>query len=178
MQLPLGDRMQNFSIDIVHFEAAEADRLGSIFYDAVREGAAGFYSPEQRQAWMPKAPLGPKWVSRLTSQTTLVARKGALPIGFMTLDDDGYIDLAFVSPNYQRQGVGRCLYAQIETLARKADMARLYSQASYLARGLFVQHGWKVVCAQNIERAGVSLTNFLMEKRLDGKPRRGGLSKR
>lgn len=159
--------MQDLSIEIGGFEAAEADSLGAIFYDAVHEGAAGFYSLKQRQAWMPMAPSGPKWVYRLASQTTLVARNGGEPVGFMTLDSDGYIDLAFVSPKYQRKGIGGCLYAQIEGLARSAEMARLHSQASYLVRGLFLQSGWTVICEQQVERVGVTLTNFLMEKHLN-----------
>ncbi|MEP4197214.1 MAG: GNAT family N-acetyltransferase [Aliishimia sp.] len=167
--------MQDFSIELASFEAPEADRLGAIFYDAVREGAVDFYSLEQRRAWMPKPPSGPKWASRLASQATVVARKDGLPVGFMTLDDDGYIDLAFVSPKYQRQGIGGCLYAQIEAMARNADIARLHSQASYLVKGLFEQHGWEVVCKQQVERAGVKITNFLMEKHLHDATRSGGI---
>ena len=159
--------MQNASIEIGGFKASEADQLGVIFFDAVRDGATEFYSFEQRRAWASKTPSGPSWVSRLAAQNTLVARKAGLPVGFMTLDGDGYIDLAFVAPGYQRQGIGRGLYARIEAMARDANIARLHSQASYLVRGLFEQQGWEIVREQQIERAGVALTNFLMEKRLD-----------
>ena len=159
--------MQNSSIEIGGFEASEADQLGIIFFDSVRDGATEFYSLEQRQAWASKTPSGPSWVSRLAAQKTLVARKAGLPVGFMTLDGDGYIDLAFVAPGHQRQGIGGSLYARIEALAREANITRLHSQASYLVRGLFGQQGWEVVRQQQIERAGVTLTNFLMEKRLD-----------
>lgn len=158
--------MQNSSIEICDFEASEADQLGVIFFDAVREGATEFYSLEQRQAWASKTPSGPSWASRLAAQKTVVARKAGLPVGFMTLDGDGYIDLAFVAPGHQRQGIGGYLYARIEALARDANIARLHSQASYLVRGLFEQQGWDVVREQQIERAGVTLTNFLMEKHL------------
>ncbi|MCC0066188.1 MAG: GNAT family N-acetyltransferase [Rhodovulum sp.] len=94
-------------------------------------------------------------------------------MGFMTLDDDGYIDLAFVAPAHQRRGIGGRLYARIETLAREAGIERLHSQASYLVRGLFERRGWTVIREQQIERAGVTLTNFAMEKRLGGPARRG-----
>ena len=93
-------------------------------------------------------------------------------MGFMTLDDDGYIDLAFVAPAHQRRGIGGRLYARIETLAREAGIERLHSQASYLVRGLFERRGWTVIREQQIERAGVTLTNFAMEKRLGGPARR------
>lgn len=133
----------------------------------MRDGATEFYSLEQRQVWASEPPSGPSWVSRLAAQKTLVARKAGLPVGFMTLDGDGYIDLAFVAYEHQRQGIGVSLYARIEALARDGSIARLHSQASYLVRGLFEQQGWEIVREQQIERAGVTLTNFLMEKRLD-----------
>lgn len=98
----------------------------------------------------------------------MVAREAGQPVGFMTLDSDGYIDLAFVAPAHQRRGIGGRLYARIETLARDAGMWRLHSQASYLVRGLFEQQGWTVVREQRVERSGVALTNFVMEKRLVG----------
>jgi putative acetyltransferase len=158
--------MQDSSIDIGDFEISEADRLGVIFFDAVREGTAEFYTIEQREVWAATPPSGANWASRLAAQTTLVARKAGLPVGFMTLDTNGYIDLAFVAPGQQRQGIGRSLYARIERLARDAEMPRLHSQASHLVRGLFEQQGWEIIRAQQIERAGVTLTNFLMEKHL------------
>ena len=70
-------------------------------------------------------------------------------------------------PEHQRQGIGGRLYARIEELAHEANIVRLHSQASFLVRGLFEQQGWNVVREQKIEIAGVTLTNFLMEKRLD-----------
>jgi len=158
--------MHDASIEIASFDPAEADQLGIIFFNAVREGAAGFYDAEQRQAWAPTVPSGPDWAFRLASQRTVVARNAERPVGFMTLADDGYIDLAFVAPAYQRRGVGSLLYSQMEAMAREARIERLYSQASHLVRGLFEKQGWTVVEEQRIERAGVTLTNFMMEKRL------------
>ena len=156
------------SIEIGSFDPAEADQLGIIFFNAVRKGAAEFYDAEQLRAWASTVPSGPNWTSRLTVPRTLVARSAARPVGFMTLAEDGYIDLAFVDPAHQRRGVGGRLYAQIEALAREAKIERLYSEASHLVRGLFEQQGWTVVQEQQVERKGVALTNFVMEKRLDG----------
>jgi len=150
------------------FDPAEADLLGVIFFDAVRKGAAGFYDAEQRVAWAPSPPSGPIWAARLAAQRTVVARDAERPVGFMALADDGYIDLAFVDTVHQRRGVGTLLYAQIEAWAREARIERLSAEASLMIRGLFEQQGWTIVQEQRINRAGVTLTNFLMEKRLPG----------
>ena len=87
----------------------------------------------------------------------------------MTLDGKGYIDLSFVAPEHQRQGVGGQLYACLETAARRKKIKRLHSQASYIARGLFEKYEWEVTHEQQVDIAGVALTNFLMEKWLDDK---------
>ncbi|WP_127106132.1 GNAT family N-acetyltransferase [Pararhodobacter zhoushanensis] len=155
-------------VEIGFMDPAEADQLGTVFFDAVRQGAAGFYDADQRRAWAPRVPAGPDWARRLTGQQTLVARVAGKPVGFMTLDAQGYIDLAFVAPAHQRQGVGGRLYARIEDLAQEAGLERLHAQASHLVRGLFEQQGWRVLREQQSERAGVTLTNFVMEKRLSG----------
>lgn len=56
--------MRDSSIEIGDFEASEAERLGVIFFDAVRVGATEFYDFEQRQAWASRPASGPTWVSR------------------------------------------------------------------------------------------------------------------
>ena len=98
--------MTDALIEIGRFEPAEADALGVIYYRAVHEGAAGAYDASQRHAWAPKAPSGSDWEARLWAQHTLVARDAGRPVGFMTLDAGGHIDLAFVDPDFQRRGVG------------------------------------------------------------------------
>lgn len=145
----------------------EADELGSIFYDAVHRGAGASYGADQRHAWAPVPPAGAEWLNRLVLQKTVVARIGGRPVGFMTLDDDGYIDLAFVSPGHHRKGIGERLYGRVERMARDAGIPRLHSQASHPARGLFARHGWTVVRTQQVARGGVMITNALMEKHLD-----------
>ena len=158
--------MTDALIEIGAFLPAEADALGVIFYRAVHEGAAGAYDASQRHAWASKAPTGPDWAARLTAQHTFVARDAGRPVGFMTLDAEGHIDLAFVDPDHQRRGLGGRLYNRVETVARETGLVRLSSEASHLARGLFERRGWQVLREQRIERAGVMLTNFAMEKRL------------
>ena len=162
--------MYKIYIQINNLAPSEIDQLGVIMFDAVREGATEFYSSKQRQAWVPTIPSGASWAARLASQKIVVARKAERPIGFMTLDKNGYIDFAFVASEHQRQGIGGYLYTWIEALAHKSNLARLHSQASYLGRRLFEQQGWEVIRAQQIERDGTTLTNFLMEKHLNFDP--------
>jgi hypothetical protein len=74
--------------------------LTGVFYRAVREGAGPEYSAEQRAAWAPAPPEIEAWDKRLTPQKVFVAELAGTVIGFMTLRQDGYIDLAFVDPDH------------------------------------------------------------------------------
>lgn len=148
------------------FEAADADAAAQIFYDAVRIGAAEFYDEAQRAAWAVDVPDSDVWRDRLLAQPTFVAISDAQLVGYMTIAADGYIDLAFVRPDRIGTGVAKALYDAVEAKAIELGASRLYSEASYLAKRFFERQGWVVVKPQIIERHGVTLTNFVIEKLL------------
>jgi len=84
----------------------------------------------------------------------------------MTLDDHGHIDLAFVVPDLIGKGVARALYERVEAEALRRGIGRLDTEASHMARRFFDRQGWSVVRQQSVAKGDVSLTNFIMEKRL------------
>lgn len=152
------------AISIRRFRDDDAEATARVFFDAVHLGAKGHYDEAQRRAWVPQPPAGARWRGRLRTQSTLVAERDGRVIGFMTLRPDGYIDLAFVAPEFIGRGVAKRLYDAIHEEAMTLGLRRLYSEASHLARPFFERQGWSVVRAQSVERDGVSLTNFVMEK--------------
>ena len=139
----------------------EAAELAEIFHRAVQ--AAERYSKAQRDAWSPDCPEAARWAARLHGLTTLVAERAGKPIGFMALREDGYLDLAFVDPDFARQGVGRVLLDGILTEARGLGLRRLWTEASLVARPFFEGQGWVVLGQQLVAKRGVELTNFRME---------------
>ena len=148
------------------FAAEDADALGSVFYRAVREGAAARYSDDQINAWSPAPPSGEAWQTRLSDADTVVAVQDDAPVGFMTLDDKGYLDLAFVVPEAMGEGVSDAIYAVLEGRARARGIATLSTQASLLAEPFFARFGWQVTRRQEVEIRGVVLKNAWMEKSL------------
>lgn len=153
-------------IQIRLFRDEDAKAAAQIFYDAVRQGAAEFYDEAQRAAWAVEVPNSEVWGDRLKAQITYVAVSDEQLVGYMTLADDGYIDLAFVRPDRIGTGVAKALYDAVQAKAVEFGALRLYSEASFLAKRFFERQGWSVVKQQIIERHGIKLTNFVMEKRL------------
>ena len=154
-------------ITIRRFRAGEGDLLGQVLHRAVHEGTVGAYDEAQRMAWSPAPPQGPDWDARLTAGVTLVAWAGRDPAGFMTLlPGTGYLDLAYVSPDWQGQGVAAMLCGLLERCALRQGLDRLSTDASALARRFFLKQGWQDGPRQDVTRHGVTLHNYRMAKDL------------
>lgn len=154
-------------ITICRFRAGEGEVLGQLFHRSVHEGTSGAYDATQRAAWSPEPPNGPDWEARLEGSVTLVAWSGKLPAGFMTLDPEaGYLDLAYVAPEWQGQGVAAMLYGLLERCALRRSLTVLTTDASELARGFFLRQGWRDGPKQSVIRRGVTLHNYRMAKQL------------
>lgn len=153
-------------MEIRAYQPSDANTLGTVFHRSVREGAQPVYTPEQVAAWCATPPRGTGWHDRLSAHKTFVAEKDTALIGFMTLDETGYIDLAFVLPDHMGTGVATSLYVVLENHARAEKMARLTSQASLLAEPFFLRQGWHITKRQTVARHGVDLPNAWMAKSL------------
>jgi putative acetyltransferase len=144
----------------------DGEIAASIFFDAVHAGTREYYTHEQREAWGGTAPDPAAWDDRLRGMDGFVAELDGSPVGFMTIDRGGYIDLAFVMPSVAGTGVGWQLYGAVERSAREFGATRLTTQASRKARPFFERQGWTVEREQTAVRRGVELTNFRMWKQL------------
>jgi putative acetyltransferase len=56
---------------------------------------------------------------------------------------------------------------ELEARARDAGIARLTTNASRVAKPFFLRRGFALLAAQTVERRGVAIENFAMEKILD-----------
>ncbi|MEO9873797.1 MAG: GNAT family N-acetyltransferase [Anderseniella sp.] len=154
-------------LEIREFKANDVGETAQIFFNAVRLGTTEYYDDRQRRAWAAKVPDNGEWRERLQSQHSFVAQLNTKPVGFMTLDGNGHIDLAFVAPDLIGKGVARALYERVEAEALRLGIRRLDTYASYLARRFFRRQGWSVVRQRSVSIGDVSMTNFAMEKRLN-----------
>ena len=104
------------------------------------------------------------WMRRFQNLSGFVAVRDGVIVGFMTLDSDGYIDLAFVHSQHAGHGIGRLLYTEVELSAAAKGIALLTTQASIKARPFFARMGWQLDTAQVVVKQGIELVNFKMSK--------------
>ena len=144
----------------------DASSVAWVFHRAVWIGAKDHYTRAQLQAWAGDVPDPARWRDRLRALSGFVAMIDDACVGVMTMDETGYIDLAFVAPGFAGQGVGHALHQAVEARARELGAATIHTHASRAARGFFERQGLRVETAQTVEREGVALENFIMSRHL------------
>jgi putative acetyltransferase len=134
-----------------------------VYYRAVREGAAAFYSEAERAAWAPSP--NPDWSvpDKLLDQWCYVAEdEGGRMIGFLSMDKTGYLDMAFVVPEVMGKGTAGALYDVVVAQARGARVARLTVRASHQSHRFLARRGWQVDRCEKYQKDGQAFDVFHM----------------
>lgn len=152
------------------YQPGDGPLLAALFYETVHTVNARDYTPAQLQAWAPspEAPDPEAWDRSFQGRCALVAEAGGQIAGFGDLDPEtGYLDRLYVHKDHQGQGVASALCAALEAAARTD---RIHTYASLTARPFFLRRSYRILQENQVERRGVLLTNFLMEKNLPDSP--------
>ena len=152
------------------YKASDVDAVISVFQRSVRGVASRDYSSIQVAAWAPERPNRDAWSTRLGSGGVFVCECGDGIVGFAQVDERGYVDLLYVHPRFQRQGVARALFERIVVWASSRSLRRLTSDVSLTARAFFERAGFHVVRSQEVECRGVCFQNFRMERDIAAEP--------
>ena len=139
--------------------------LAALFYQTVHTVNAAHYTPAQLDAWAPAG--GPDlaaWDESFRAHLTLVAELDGKLAGFGDMDTAcGYLDRLYVHKDFQDRGVATALCGALE----QAAAGPVTTHASVTARPFFARRGYRVLRAQQVERRGVRLANYVMEKSAD-----------
>ena len=138
--------------------------LAQVMFRAIHDGDSP-YTPAQRNAWCPTPPQGNGWQARLAAQHVFMA-EDSTPLGFMTLRDDGYLDLAYILPEARGNGLFRRLYTRIEDTARSLGLSKIETHASLSAQAPFAAVGFTLIQHEIVTRADQTLPRAQMRKNL------------
>lgn len=148
---------------IRRYEPEDLGQITALFYDTVHAVNAYDYAPEQLDAWADGAPDLDRWNGSLLAHHSLVAvEDGGLIVGFGDIDATGYLDRLYVHKDRQGLGIATALCDRLE---RAVDAPVLTTHTSITARPFFEGRGYRVLREQRVERHGVRMTNYVMEKR-------------
>ena len=148
------------------YRPEDCPALAALFYETVHTVNAAHYTPAQLDAWAPAC--GPDlaaWDKSFRAHRTLVAELDGRLAGFGDLDPAaGYLDRLYVHKDLQGRGVATALCNALE----EAAAGPVVTHASVTARPFFARRGYRVLRAQQVERRGVTLANYVMEKAQTG----------
>lgn len=150
-------------MEIRRYEPRDLEQIAHLFYVTVHTINAKDYTDEQLNVWATGNIDWDKWNDSFQSHITYVVSEGDLIIGFGDIDHTGYLDRLYVHKDYQYKGVATtiCDRLECETGARI-----ILTHASITAKPFFEKRGYKVIKRQEVERQGVFLTNYVMQKDL------------
>ncbi|MBU3810689.1 MAG: GNAT family N-acetyltransferase [Candidatus Niameybacter stercoravium] len=143
------------------YEQTDCKYLTELFYDTVHSVNARDYTEEQLNVWATGNVNLEEWDKSLLEHFTVVAVEDNVIVGFGDIDKTGYLDRLYVHKDYQNRGIATAICNELE---HAADKAKITTYASITAKSFFEKRGYKVIKEQNVERKGILLTNYLMEK--------------
>lgn len=148
------------------FKPGDLPIVVDLFARTVREINRRDYSPVQVGVWAPDNPDLDAWKERLSRGLVWVYEATETVVGFIQLEDNGHIDLLYVHPEYQRQGIASSLLEKVLAWALQKRLPRLFTEASVTARPFFERFSFQVVCSQQVMLRGVQFENFVMQRYL------------
>ena len=144
------------------YRAEDRASIALVFYRAVREGTAAHYSAEERAAWAPSPDPGLDHADKLLTQWCYVAEADGQLTGFFSMDDTGYLDMAFVLPEVMGNGTAAALYDTLMARARTAGLTRFTVKAAHQSRQFLSRRGWQFDRMETFTEDGETYTAALM----------------
>ncbi len=151
-------------IEIRKYQTADCKEITQLFYDTVHSVNIKDYSQEQVDAWATGTVNIEKWNESLMKNYSIVAVADGIIAGFGDIDRRGYLDHLFVHKDYQGKGIATAICNELEDFVIGSGIQIVYTHASITAKQFFIKRGYKVIKEQQVERRGIKLTNFVMEK--------------
>lgn len=142
------------------YQPADCKELAKLFYDTVHSINAKDYTKAQLDVWATGNIDLNAWNTSFEEHATAVAWEGGCIVGFGDMDETGYLDRLYVHKDHQGKGIATAICDKLEAEVQR----NITTHASITARLFFEKRGYIVVKEQQVERQGILLTNFVMEK--------------
>ncbi|MDU5261811.1 MAG: GNAT family N-acetyltransferase [Clostridium celatum] len=149
---------------IRRYEISDCKYVAELFYNTVHFINSKDYTEEQLNVWATGNIDLERWNQSLMSNFSLVAVEDELIVGFGDIDRTGYLDRLYVHKDYQNKGIATEICDKLECIL---NVDKIITHASITARPFFEKRGYKVIRKQSVERSGVLLQNYVMEKQIN-----------
>lgn len=151
---------RNLKMIIRDYQPSDCKEITELFYNTVHTVNAKDYTKEQLDVWATGQVDLEKWNQSLQEHYSIVAIENEVIVGFGDIDKTGYLDRLFVHADYQGKGIATGICNQLE----QTIQGNITTHSSITAKSFFEKRGYRVIKEQQVERQGIFLANFIMEK--------------
>lgn len=153
-------------IQIEPLQRADLATCLSLFKETIRIVNSRDYNEKQIEAWINPNRTLASWEDSFSSHQGFKAVYRQQIIGFIDMDDNGYLDRLYVHAKYQNFGVAKQLVKAVEAYYRQKQIIEIHMRASITARPFFEHLGYQTVRKQIVVVNGIEMYNFVMKKQL------------
>ena len=157
------ERAEKRDITLRPYRPGDAAVLARIFYETIHAVNIRDYTQAQVDAWATGTVDEGRWEREMLERCTVIAQCAGQITGFGDMTQEGYLDRLFIHKDFQGCGIATAI---CDALEGQVAAPCFTTHASITARPFFESRGYRVVKAQTIERRGVKLNNFIMEKEM------------
>lgn len=126
------------------YTATDRAAMVTVYYRAIREGAAAHYSEAERAAWAASPVPDLTKPDKLLDQWCYVAEDNGHLTGFMSMEPNGHLDMAFVIPEVMGNGTAAALYDTLMAHARIQGLRHFTVKAAHQSNRFLLRRGWQV----------------------------------
>lgn len=146
------------------YKTTDCIDMAELFFETVHTVNAKDYTKSQLDAWATGNIDLDVWNQSFLAHNTLVMEENSMIVGFGDMDHTGYLDRLYVHKDYQSQGIGTAITAELERKAKQQGIFAFTTHASITAKLFFEKKGYFVIHENKVIRNGVELINFVMKK--------------
>ena len=154
------------NVIIRKYQENDCEELAKLFYDTVHNVNCKDYTKEQLDVWATGEVNIQQWNTSFLAHESFVAVEGNKIVGFGDIEKTGYLNRLFIHKDYQNMGIASAIVKELEKYAEKTCICTIITEASITAKPFFGRLGYTLVKKQQVERIGISLTNYVMEKNI------------
>lgn len=148
-------------MEIREYKTSDCKAITDLFYNTVHYINSKDYTQEQLDVWATGNIDIDKWNKSFLNNYTVVMEENGTIVGFGDVNNVGYLDRLYVHKNYQNRGIATSI---CDVLENKYDVDHIITHASITAKLFFEKRGYIVVKKQFVDRDGVQLINYVMQK--------------
>lgn len=140
--------------------------LKTLYLDTILNVNKADYSQEEIEDWASCGEPLERWQELFRTYTFWVCEIENQPVGFTSVNEEGFINSMFVQKDFLRMGIARRLLQTVEEYAKEHSITELNAHVSITALPFFQRSGFVILYEQLQQAKSLKLKNYKVRKDL------------